>query len=86
MLGSTVFSTLIMINIHAAATSPLWFRGRYPPPPAAHHETVGHVAQVRIPAKSNSIPEGSRTPFRREAEQHSGMIPNTIRSVATLAF
>ena len=41
---------------------------------------------MRIPAKSNSIPEGSRTPFRREAEQHSGMIPNTIRSVATLAF
>ena len=32
------------------------------------------------------IPEGSRTAFRREAEQHSGMIPNTHRSVATLAF
>jgi hypothetical protein len=44
------------------------------------------AATVRIPAKANSIPEGSRTPFRREAEQHSGMIPNTIRSAATLAF
>ena len=42
--------------------------------------------EVRIPAKSNSIPEGSRTPFRAEAEQDSGMIPNTNRSVATLAF
>ena len=41
---------------------------------------------VRIPAKSNSIPEGSRTPFRAEAEQHFGMIPNTNRSVATVAF
>jgi hypothetical protein len=44
------------------------------------------VDDVRIPAKSNSIPEGSRTPFRAEAEQHSGMVPNRIRSVATLAF
>src|SRR5271157_321778 len=26
---------------------------------------------VRIPAKSNSIPEGSRTAFRAEAEHHS---------------
>jgi hypothetical protein len=41
-------------------------------------------AAMRIPTKSNSIPEGSRTPFRDEAEHHSGMIPNTHRSVATL--
>ena len=39
---------------------------------------VGTHPILRIPAKSNSIPEGSRTPFRAEAEQHSGMIPNTI--------
>jgi len=48
--------------------------------------SVGAYVLLRIPAKSNSIPEGSRTPFRAEAEQDSGMIPNTNRSVATLAF
>jgi hypothetical protein len=44
------------------------------------------IGILRIPTKSNSIPEGSRTPFRDEAEQHSGMIPNTNRSVATQPF
>jgi hypothetical protein len=33
---------------------------------------------VGIPAKLNSIPEGSRTPFRAEGEHH--------RSDATLVF
>ena len=33
---------------------------------------------VRIPAKANAVPKGSRTVFRAEAEHH--------RSVATLAF
>jgi hypothetical protein len=35
-------------------------------------------AQVRIPAKANAIPKGSRTAFRAEVEHR--------RSVATLAF
>ena len=35
-------------------------------------------AGVRIPAKANAIPTGSRTAFRAEAEHY--------RSVATLAF
>jgi hypothetical protein len=33
---------------------------------------------LRIPAKANAFPKGSRTAFRAEAEHH--------RSVATLAF
>ena len=33
---------------------------------------------LRIPAKANAIPKGSRTAFRAEGEHH--------RSVATLAF
>ena len=33
---------------------------------------------LRIPAKANAIPKGSRTVFRADAEHH--------RSVATLAF
>jgi len=37
-----------------------------------------HTILMRIPAKANAIPKGSRTVFRAEAE-HS-------RSVATLAF
>ena len=44
------------------------------------------IILLRIPAKPNSIPEARRTSFRRQAEQHSGTIPNTIGSVATLAF
>ena len=35
------------------------------------------LAELRIPAKANAIPEGSRTSFRDDPEHH--------RSVATLA-
>jgi hypothetical protein len=41
-------------------------------------ETRVTRADVGIPAKLNSIPEGSRTPFQSEGEHH--------RSEATLAF
>ena len=52
----------------------------------SHTPGVFLSVNVRIPAKANSIPEGSRTPFRAQAEQHSGMVPNTSRSVATPSF
>jgi len=45
---------------------------------AAEYPHVVNVFLVRIPAKANAFPKGSRTVFRAEAEHH--------RSVATLAF
>jgi hypothetical protein len=51
-----------------------------------HTQRSAKAFKLRIPAKSNSIPEGSRTAFRGEAEQHSGMTPNTIRSVSDAGF
>jgi hypothetical protein len=39
---------------------------------------VAEWQKLRIPAKANAVPKGSRTVFRAEAEHY--------RSVATLAF
>ena len=66
--------------------SPAWSAGREVSRAQFEDALLAIDILLRIPAKSNSIPEGSRTPFRAEAEQDSGMIPNTNRSVATLAF
>ena len=53
---------------------------------ASPRRRASFESQLRIPAEANSIPEGSRTPFRDDAEQHSGMKANTIRSVSDAGF
>jgi hypothetical protein len=42
------------------------------------HRHPGFVLGCVFRGKPNTIPGSRRTPFRAEAEQHSGMIPNTI--------
>src|SRR6185436_700091 len=66
--------TCMAVAVAFAADTPLAARIQA----VQQHQAMVARAQLRIPAKANAVPKGSRTVFRAEAEHD--------RSVATLAF